>query len=551
MLEPRLSELISELFVSDPNAKDLFAGEILESLEMDFAWEDNNQGLPIADDRYSPFVGFTRFLKPNLDRQQRLHNFDVYLTATLVRLLDTRNSFFLALWREGSAGGPYVNVVKKEERYEVSLLSNYRMLERRENWFAAALSLFEWHSADADFFGVKLYRKAWSLDNDPVDIASAISLVVTYVLDALAGGGALIQIPQLRDEVLEQPTKSGQLWPVVDDASDGWRMIAKADSNGYHPPVSGNRGSMDSVIAQFNLRDAIEIASRNDDENGVNTLTQVLEDVVLRDQLFKPVFGKLHEFISLSHHLESIRILPEDHPLFEDFGSGEELGEDYDFDDVGESDSGYLTVSPDTSSQAQNPQTSSQIDEPDHTAPRNEINIPHPDSPGIYVGTNDALWELHDVFNGKVLTTPERAEDHAYLLAYLLGSYLRAISGFSELHDVKVFAPAFEAREQFNGINFFALADGDHNPTVLNENGVYEGVVERMQERAAKVFTTLLKIRDIDELEERTKFINGLPDETLMDCKIWSMVKNWGNSPVDPPRSVFVLIEQLAKRPRI
>lgn len=551
MLEPRLSELISELFVPDPEAKNQFAGEILESLEIDLAWEDVDGGAPISDECYSPAVGFTRYLQPNPERQNRLHNFDVFLTATLTRLLDTRNSFFVALWREGSAGGPYINVTRTPERYEVSLLSNYRMLERREQWFSAAMSLFEWHNMDTELLGIKLFRKAWSLENDPVDVASAISLVVTYVLDALAGGSALIQIPQLRDEVLEQPTKSGQLWPVVDDASVGWRLVEKADRKAFHPPVSGNRGAMDGVIAQFNIRDAIEIASRNDDEVGISTLTQLLEDVATRDNMFKGVFGKLQEFVALSHNLESIRILPADHPLFEDFGSDEEFGEDYDFDEEGDSDSNYLVTTTTEASHNQSPADSTFEVSTAHSVKELPSKEPHPDAPTIYIGTNDELWELHKVFSGTVKISAENEQNHTFLIAYLLGSYLRTISGFTELHDMKLFASAFEERAQLNGMYFFSAAEGDYNPTVLNQNGVYRGVIERMQERAAEVFTTLLTIRDIEGPEERSTFIRNLPDETLMDCKIWSMVKTWGKTDDQTRLSILVLIRRLASWPRI
>lgn len=548
MLSSQLQQLISELFVADPHAKEIMGGEILESFDMDIASAAVNEGKPIPASAYTMFDGFVRRLKADPERTTRLQNFDVYLTTTLARLMDTRDTFFTALWRADSAGGPYISFVKKADKYEVTLMSNYRKLEKREQWFAAALSLFEWYAADTGFLGVKLFRKSWSLDNDPVEIASAISLAVTYVLDGLASECALIQIPRLQDEIFEEEYRKGQLNPVVDDASMGWRLIKEANSNGFYPTVSQYRAGMDSLISQHNLRDAIDIAAENDDELGMNSLEQLLEDVQKREALFKPIPDKIREFISLSTHIPSIRQLPRDHPDYEELEDDEQYGEDFD-DDIDE----FLAEQKGTTPPPQ-PSVPTLVEEnlgKQNFSPETEKIEPDPDSPEIYIGTNDALWALHDVFNGNVKTSPENQESHEFLLACLLGSYLRAISGFPELHDVKLFAPAFEAREQQNGIHFFALAEGDHNPTVLNQNGVYPGVIERMQERATAVFSTLLQIRDIDVTEERTKFINALPDETLMDCKIWSMVKNWGNTAIDPPRSVFLLIEQLSSHPRI
>lgn len=557
MLSSQLQQLISELLVADPRAKDIMGGEILESFDMDIASAAVNEGKPIPASAYTQFDGFIRRLRADPERTTRLHNFDVYLTTTLARLMDTRNEFFTALWRADSAGGPYISFVKKADKYEVTLMPNYRKLEKREQWFAAALSLFEWYAADTGFLGVKLYRKSWSLDNDPIEIASAISLAVTYVLDGLASDCALIQIPRLQDEIFEDEYRKGQLNPVVDDASMGWRLIAEANSNGFYPPVSQYRAGMDSLISQHNLRDAIDVAAENDDELGMYSLEQLLEDVQKREALFKPVTDKIREFISLSTHLPSIRQLPRNHPDYEELDDDEQYGEDFD-DDIDEFLAAQQTPTPSSPPSGapqpladQGNQSFSPVTEKKDIRLDGVANEPHPDSPGIYLGTNDALWALHDVFNGKVKTSPEKEEDHEYLLAYLLGSCLRAISGFTELHDVRLFAPAFEARGQLNGEHFFALADGDHNPTVLNENGVYDGVVERMQERAAKVFSTLLKIRDFDIAEGRQEFISALTDETLMDCKIWSMVKNWGNPAIDPPHSVFLLIEQLISRPRI
>lgn len=548
MLSDRLEQLISELFVPDTRSIKLFGGEILESLDMDLAREAVDAGKPIPASSYTKFDGFVRRLRADPERTTRLHNFDVYLSATIARLMDTRDYFFVALWRADSAGGPYINFTKKADKYEVTLMSNYRKLEKREEWFAAALSLFEWYAADTGFLGVKLFRKSWSLDIDPVEIASAISLVVTYVLDALASGYSLIQIPHLQDDVFEGQYRKGQLAPVIDDASMGWRLIESANSKGFHPPVSQYRAGMDPLISQHNLRDAIDIASENDDEIGMYSLGQLLEDVQKREALFKPVHDKLREFVELSHNIRSRRVLPVDHPAYED--------EEDDYEDY-EDESLEPTTSPVTapsSSPASAPAWDAApvpAEAPESDNNRKVDEQDDVDAPQINEGTSQALWDLVNVFEGKVKVTADNSYDQEFLLACLLGSYLREITGFDNLHDVRYFYPAFEQREKLNGPAFILLTDGGPVRTVLNNMGIYGGVTKRFQERAAKVFETLLQIKSIEEHATRLMFINDLPDQTLMDCKIWSMVKNKGGLRNQQLRTVVTLINQIASFPRL
>ena len=554
MSDSRLQELINELFVPDPRAKEIMGGEILESLDMDMASAAVNEGKAIPASSYTMFDGFVRRLRADPERTTRLHNFDVYLTTTLARLMDTRNKFFTALWRADSAGGPYINFVKKADKYEVTLMSNYRKLEKREQWFAAALSLFEWYAADTGFLGVKLYRKSWSLDNDPVEIASAISLAVTYVLDGLASDYALIQIPRLQDEIFEGEYRKGQLNPVVDDASMGWRLIAEANSNGFYPPVSQYRAGMDSLISQHNLRDAIDIAAENDDELGMYSLEQLLEDVQKREALFKPVTDKIREFISLSTHLPSIRQLPRDHPDYEELDDDEQYGEDFD-DDI---DEFLATQQTPTSSSPPSAAAQPVVDQGSPVSPPTEEYDEYDDevafdfdAPTISEGNSSTLWSLLNTFDGKVKVTPENSYNREFLLATLFGSYLKEITGFANLHQVKYFAPAFEARELKHGPPIEMFVDGMTRPTVLNSVGIYDGVIARFQYRAAKVFETLLELKSIEDHNSRLMFINGLSDERLMDCMIWSMVKNRGTVRNDLQRTVESLISRLGSMPSL
>lgn len=554
MSDSRLQELINELFVSDPRAKEIMGGEILESFDMDIASAALNEGKPIPASAYTMFDGFVRQLKADPERTTRLQNFDVYLTATLARLMDTRDTFFTALWRADSAGGPYISFVKKADKYEVTLMSNYRKLEKREQWFAAALSLFEWYAADTGFLGVKLYRKSWSLDNDPVEIASAISLAVTYVLDGLASECALIQIPRLQDEIFEGEYRKGQLNPVVDDASMGWRLIKEANSNGFYPPVSQYRAGMDSLISQHNLRDAIDIAAENDDELGMYSLEQLLEDVQKREALFKPIPDKIREFISLSTHIPSIRQLPRDHPAYEELEDEEQYGEDFD-DDIDEylAQQNATTPLPQPSADIQPAKDqdipkSSKVEEFDEY---DDEEFAFDDAPTISEGNSATLWSLLNTFEGKVKVTSENSHHREFLLATLFGSYLKDITGFEKLHDVRFFAPAFEAREKKQGPPLAMLIDGGPLPTVLNSAGIYDGVIARFQDRAAKVFETLLELKSIDDHNSRLIFINALSDERLMDCLIWSMVKNKGTVRSELHRSVESLITRLGSMPRM
>jgi len=524
--EPRLDQLITELFIEDPRSITIFPSELLESLDMDLAQEALDDGKRIPNSCYTDFDTFVRRLKADPERTTRLHNFDVFLSATLSRLIDTRDNFYVALWRADSAGGPYINFSRKQDKYEVTLMSNYRQLEKRENWFAAAISLFEWYAYDTGFLGVKLYRKSWSLEEDPVEIASAISLVVTYVLDALASGYSLVQIPQLQDSVFMEQYKKGQLSPVLDDASMGWRLIEAANKNGFHPPISQYRAGMDSLVSQHNLRDAIDIAAENDDELGMYSLEQVLEDVHKREELFKPVLGKLREFISLSTDLPSIRILPFDHPGFE----GLEAFEVEEFDAPRE-------VSPNFEKDDQKFESEIFLDE-------NES-----DGPEIYEGTSEILWHWLRSLEGKEQITEENNEDEEFLLACLLGNYLREITGFNELHDMRHFLPAFENREKERGPKFSMVADGDYGPTVFNKSGIYQGVTTSFQRRAAKVFETLLAIRALSGFDSKIDFINSLSDQTLMDCTIWSMLNNRGNQSRGVDKKLLRAIAQIVSRP--
>lgn len=537
MLDPKLQALISELFVTDFASKSVFAGEILESLEIDNAIDAQQQGLPIPESSYTDFETISYKLMPGHQEINsfRIHDFEVYLAATFARLINTRGFFFLALWQENSAGGPFIHVQCTSDRIEISLLANYRMLEKRQNWFAGALSLFEWYSADSETLGIKMFRKAWSTDTDRIEIATAVSLAVSHVLDPYAGGGVVIQLPQLEDEVLSEQTTNGQLWPVVDDASVGWEIVREMDNKGFHPPLCTNPPALEAQTAVTNIKQALDIATKNDDEFSIYALGELLDSVSRREVLFKLIPDKLRLFVELSKDISSRRILPENHP---DYEYPEEEDEDWDeeLDNLSpeRSQAGHPISHPTQPQEFQNDDSES-------------------DSPDLDPETISRLWELQTAFEGLDLITPKTTENDELLLANLLGAYLRKIPRFSGLHEPKLFGPIFEERvRNVSHIPHFPeISQSDYQPTVLNRKGISPGVVERLKARAANVFGALLQLQSIEDFEEISTCINSFSDELLMDCTIWSFIITNPDKEYFQTRLIEKTVNEIAKYPRI
>lgn len=265
-----------------PSPQD-FPGEALESLNIKLAEDAVRRGEPIPSDAYTNDTQHTYSLRPQPEVQAANRATDELLTLLIARNIQTSNEFTLALKQDGYAGGPYLNVVRTDDRIEATLISNYRKLEPKENWFSAVLSLFEWTNINTGVLSTKLYRKVWPATFSAIDVAISISEVMTYVLNAHRGDFWIFTTLEREDPLLaELPENVFWIIPAF-DSSFASKVSRETREHGMIPQPTSRSVANESNQWSDALDDAIVLAEMADDELGIMSLNQLRRDLMFRD----------------------------------------------------------------------------------------------------------------------------------------------------------------------------------------------------------------------------------------------------------------------------
>jgi hypothetical protein len=231
---------------------------------------------------YSQFDGFTRYLSPNVELQQKQRAADNWLALVIAFGLARHGNITLALVQDGEAGGPYLDITSNGEFIEASIVSNYGMLEPKENWFQAVMSLYEWTSIPTSILSTRLYRKVWPVGFSPVVLGSAIAEILVFVFDALRAGSFSILVSFPDEPVFDLIPP--HLFVAAIGANDTFAREAIAATRELEmiPAMSVRAEPEELKLGAVSVSAAYEIAADHGDEVGMDSLKQLMNDIEYR-----------------------------------------------------------------------------------------------------------------------------------------------------------------------------------------------------------------------------------------------------------------------------
>ncbi|CAB4574465.1 unannotated protein [freshwater metagenome] len=239
-------------------------------------------GEPIPRSCYSQFDGFTRYLSPNLELQQKQRAADNWLALVIASGLARHGNITLALVQDGDAGGPYLDITSIDEHIEASLVSNYRILEPKENWFQGVMSLYEWTSIPTSILSTRIYRKVWPAGFSPVVLGSVIAELLVFVFDALRAVSFSILVSFADDPIFDLVPANLFVGPLGVNDTFAQQAIAATRRLEMIPSMSIRAASDELSLGAVSVPEAYEIAADNGDEVGMDTLKQLMSDLKFR-----------------------------------------------------------------------------------------------------------------------------------------------------------------------------------------------------------------------------------------------------------------------------
>ena len=239
-------------------------------------------GGPIPRSCYSQFDGFTRYLSPNLELQQKQRAADNWLALVIAFGLARHGNITLALAQDGDAGGPYLDITSTGEFVEASIVSNYGQLEPKENWFQAVMSLYEWTSIPTSILSTRIYRKVWPAGFSPVVLASAIAELLVFVFDALRAGSFSVLVSFADDAVFENVPPNLFVGAIGVNDTFAEEAIAATRELEIIPAMSLRAEPEENSLGAVSVSEAYEIAADNADEVGMDSLKQLMNDIDFR-----------------------------------------------------------------------------------------------------------------------------------------------------------------------------------------------------------------------------------------------------------------------------
>lgn len=253
-----------------------------------------SQGQPEPLDIYADDRAVVRRLRRNPEHDAKLRALDTALKAVIALGLKNQHEFSVGIKREDA--GPIAIVNQAPGRIEVTMSSNYDLVEPKDSLFAAQLSLLEWTGIRTDFLGKYLFRKVWHKDSDPVAVATAIALPLVYVFNSLRDGGAVIF------HTVEDSAALAQ-------AEETFAIVKTAEYTYIHSFMTDYFDQLDAVeasnttpqhetkLALLNISEAYQIAGDNDDEVGLQALSQMLDDLNVRASYVDTAMRDVRAFV--------------------------------------------------------------------------------------------------------------------------------------------------------------------------------------------------------------------------------------------------------------
>jgi hypothetical protein len=214
--------------------------------------------------------------------QEKQRAADNWLALVIAFGLARHGKITLALIQDGDAGGPYVDITTTGEFVEASLVSNFRLLEPKENWFQAVMSLYEWTSIPTSILSTRIYRKVWPSGFSPVVLGSVIAEILVFVFDALRAGSFSILVSFAEDPLFG--VVPSNLYVDAIDVNDTFaqQAIAATRRLDMFPAMSPRSEAEELALGANSVPEAYDIAADNDDEVGMDTLKQLMSDLEFR-----------------------------------------------------------------------------------------------------------------------------------------------------------------------------------------------------------------------------------------------------------------------------
>ena len=231
---------------------------------------------------YSPFDGFTRYLSPNLELQAKQRAADNWLALVIANGIARHGKITLALVQDAGAGGPYLDITSNSEFVEASLISNFALLEPKENWFQAVMSLYEWTSIPTSILSTRIYRKVWPVGFSPVVLGSAIAEMLVFVFDALRAGSFSILVSNANGPLFNVVPENLVVDAIGVNDTFAQQAIAATRRLEMYPTMSTRSEAEELVLGASAIPEAYDIAADNDDEVGMDTLKQLMNDLKFR-----------------------------------------------------------------------------------------------------------------------------------------------------------------------------------------------------------------------------------------------------------------------------
>jgi len=265
--------------LSPPIGDALGSGGLLEA-------EDILRSGKEIPERLYRFPDYERKLRPSDSELYAETALDGLLTFLIARGLGTNRDFSVTIYEENEdswpQGGPWLGVHTTDGQVEVSLMSNYLVLEHKESWYSATLSLFGWTTIPTGGVSNRLYRKVWDSPVDLVDVAAACSLVLQHVFQPLRVPRVAILTTLAHDPIFRALPKEWQIHEDIEDFTLCRTYSDQTRSQGMVPAPTGSAASSESNNAVGNIEKAEEIAASVDDMVGIETLADVKSRVQRR-----------------------------------------------------------------------------------------------------------------------------------------------------------------------------------------------------------------------------------------------------------------------------
>jgi hypothetical protein len=282
----------------------------IDSGYLNWAQSQRDETGVIPPEAFSSYDTFTRRLVVDEAEDQRRKASDLHVTLLIASVLSFDDSTTLAFEQEGTEGGPYLRIDFEPDRIDVALVSNFGQLERKERWYQAVLSLFEWYAMPMGVLDTFVFAKSWPADFSRIDIAAQISALLVYVFDVSRAGafGVRDSGRLLADLDYWMPTLTIRQFHR-DDTHAGQSIRLMRDV-GMVPEPTLRTVEEERRFGRVTVARALEVAEANDDEVGMESLTELLRMLTVRDEYLSDMRELVDLYVTSKTNLQIGKSLP-------------------------------------------------------------------------------------------------------------------------------------------------------------------------------------------------------------------------------------------------